>query len=149
MARNLDLATFRNGDIIPEAKTAGEWNAYNQAFEPAWCYNNYNPIDGIKYGKLYNWYAVNDKRGLAPRGWHIPSDKEWAVLSDFLGGDDIAGAKMKSKNDWIENGNGTNSSGFTGLPVDGVDGTGSFPEIGSGTSWWSSTEHRADFAFSE
>ena len=97
MTRNLDVSIFRNGDPIPEAKTEGDWKAYNQAGEPAWCYYNNDHANGVKYGKLYNWHAVSDPRGLAPKGWHIPSDQEWTVLTDYLGGTGKAGSEMKSK----------------------------------------------------
>ena len=116
MTKNLDVDKFRNGDPIPHAKTNEEWVSYSNAGEAAWCYYDDDPANGEKYGKLYNWYAVSDPRGLAPEGWHVPSDKEWTVLTDYLGGEEKAGARMKSKNGWHDNGNGTNSSGFSGLP---------------------------------
>jgi len=94
-AKNLDVATFRNGEIIPEAKTDEEWSAAGRNKQPAWCYYDDDAKNGTKYGKLYNWYAVNDARGLAPAGYHIPTDEEWTVLSTFLGGEDVAGKKMK------------------------------------------------------
>jgi len=78
---NLDVATFRNGDPIPEAKTDEEWKAAGENKQPAWCYYENDPMNGTNYGKLYNWYALNDLRGLAPTGWHIPTDLEWTVLS--------------------------------------------------------------------
>ena len=84
--KNLDVSTFRNGEIIPEAKTNIEWEAAGDNKQPAWCYYDNNPANGTKYGKLYNWYAVNDPRGLAPEGWHVPTDKEWKVLKETLGG---------------------------------------------------------------
>ena len=93
--KNLDVATFRNGDAIPQAKTNEEWSAAGENKQPAWCYYDNDVKNGPKYGKLYNWYAVNDARGLAPAGWHIPTDEEWTVLSTFLGGEDGAGIKMK------------------------------------------------------
>ena len=77
MAANLDIATFRNGDPIPEAKSKEEWIAACKAKQPAWCYYNNDPANGKKYGRMYNWYAVNDSRGLAPAGWHIPTLQEW------------------------------------------------------------------------
>lgn len=64
--KNLDVATFRNGDSIPQAKTNEEWEKAAENQQPAWCYYNNDPANGAKYGKLYNWYAVNDSRGLAP-----------------------------------------------------------------------------------
>jgi uncharacterized protein (TIGR02145 family) len=94
MTKNLDLSTFRNGDPIPEAKTEEEWTKAGENHQPAWCYYDKDVTNGAKYGKLYNWYAVNDARGLAPVGYHIPTDDEWMDLEDFLGPD--AGDKMKS-----------------------------------------------------
>ena len=94
MTKNLDVSTFRNGDPIPEAKTGEEWKKAGENKQPAWCYCDNDPTNGAKYGKLYNWYAVNDSRGLAPVGYHIPSDAEWTKLEVFLGAD--AGNKMKS-----------------------------------------------------
>jgi hypothetical protein len=100
MTKNLDVATFRNGDPIPEAKTKEEWTKAGQNKQPAWCYYDNDPANGAKYGKLYNWFAVNDPRGLAPIGYHVPTDPEWTKLTDFLGGIGVAGAKMKSKSGW-------------------------------------------------
>jgi len=141
MTQNLNVDKFRNGDTIPEAKSKGEWSAYDQAGEAAWCYYDNDPENGEKYGKLYNWYAVNDPRGLAPKGWHIPTDTEWTVLTDFLGGSKRAGAKMKSKVGWFDGGNGTNSSGFSGLPggFRSYD-DGKFKDIEKNADWWSSAE---------
>jgi uncharacterized protein (TIGR02145 family) len=85
MTKNLDVSTFRNGEIIPEAKTTEEWEAAGKNKQPVWCYYRNDPKNGTKYGKLYNYYAVNDSRGLAPAGWHIPTYGEWDVLFHFLG----------------------------------------------------------------
>jgi uncharacterized protein (TIGR02145 family) len=137
---NLDVSTFRNGDPIPQSRTNEEWKKAGENGEPAWCYYDNDPSNGTKYGKLYNWHAVNDPRGLAPNGYHIPTDAEWTKLSDCLGGEDLAGTKMKSKSGWKEN-NGTNSSGFSGLPG-GRCSNGSFGSIGCNGYWWSSTETR-------
>jgi uncharacterized protein (TIGR02145 family) len=100
MSKNLDVSTFRNGEQIPQAKDAAQWKYADENKISAWCYYEFNESNGKKYGKLYNWYAVSDSRGLAPNGYHIPSDAEWTVLTDFLGGSDIAGKKMKSKDGW-------------------------------------------------
>ncbi len=140
MTKNLDVSTFRNGDPIFEARTMDEWYRAGDDKRPAWCYYENDPANGTKYGKLYNWYAVNDPRGLVPNGWHVPSDEEWTVLTNYLGGAENAGAKMKSKTGWFQEGNGTNSSGFSGLPGGERDGWGTFYEIGNYGSWWSSTE---------
>ena len=93
--KNLDVSTFRNGDVIPQASTDEAWKAAGENKQPAWCYYDNDTANASKYGKLYNWYAVNDPRGLAPAGYHIPTDAEWTVLTDYLGGYGIAGKKMK------------------------------------------------------
>ena len=98
MKENLTLDRFRNGDLIPEVKTSKEWEKAGDNLEPAWCYYDNDSINGEKYGKLYNWFALNDPRGLAPEGWHIPSDEEWTKLIHELGVND-AGTKLKSKED--------------------------------------------------
>jgi len=138
MTENLNTDRFRNGDPIPYANSDEGWNKA-ASDQPAWYYYNNDPANGPKYGKLYNSYAVNDARGLCPAGWHVPSDDEWTMLTNALGGENKAGNKMKSKSGWLEAGNGTNSSGFSGLPG-GYRGNGPFSNIGSLGSWWSSTE---------
>jgi uncharacterized protein (TIGR02145 family) len=140
MSKNLNVDKFRNGDPIPHAKTNEEWEKAGKNGEPAWCYYDNNPANGAKYGKLYNWYAVNDPRGLAPKGSHIPTDAEWTELTDYLGGQEKAGAKMKSKEGWSDGGNGTNSSGFSGLPGGYRFYDGTFDVVGNYGNWWSSTE---------
>ena len=100
MTKNLDVSTYRNGEQIPQAKDAAQWKYAAENKISAWCYYEFNESNGKKYGKLYNWFAVSDSRGLAPNGYHIPSDAEWTILTDFLGGSDIAGKKMKSKDGW-------------------------------------------------
>jgi uncharacterized protein (TIGR02145 family) len=82
-AKNLDVSTFRNGDPIPQAKTRTEWFEFDMNEQPAWCYYADDLSNGTKYGKLYNWYAVIDARGLAPEGYHIPTDAEWEILCSF------------------------------------------------------------------
>jgi uncharacterized protein (TIGR02145 family) len=153
-SKNLDVSTFRNGEAIPEAKSEKEWVKAGESKQSAWCYYDNDPKNGEVYGKLYNWYAVNDSRGLAPKGYHIPSDAEWTVLTDFLGGEDKAGKKMKSKTGWQgwqkngkKSGNGTNSSGFNGHPVGNRYGMGPFFNVGNYGLWWSSTEHDAGNAW--
>lgn len=139
-SKNLDVSTFRNGEPIPEAKNAEEWKKAGKNEQPAWCYYDYDSKNGKVYGKLYNWYAVNDSRGLAPKGYHIPSDEEWTILTDFLGGDGKAGEKMKSTTRWSNNGNGDNISEFNGLPGGHCDRDGDFELMTHYGSWWSSSE---------
>ncbi len=84
MTENLQLVRFRNGDMIQHAKSSAEWEAAGDAEKPAWCYFNNDPSTEKTYGKLYNWFAVRDRRGLAPEGWHIPSSDELNQLITFL-----------------------------------------------------------------
>lgn len=147
MTKNLTVDKFRNGDPIPQAKTIEEWNNASKQGKPVWCYYNNNTSNGAIYGKLYNWYAVQDKRGLAPKGWKIPSDAEWTVLTDYLGGDEAAGEKMKSSSGWPENRKGNNNNGFAGLPGGLIDDGGEFYGIGINCAWWSSTKANEESAW--
>lgn len=144
---NLNVSTFRNGDSIPEARTNKEWVAAGESGKPAWCYYNNNPAIGLKYGKLYNWYAVSDPRGLAPAGWTLARDEDWTMLINYLGGQGAAGNKMKSTGGWGEGNNGTNEAGFIGLPGGYRIENGTFQNLGSIGIWWSSTECKVQSAF--
>jgi uncharacterized protein (TIGR02145 family) len=138
-SKNLDVSTFRNGEPILNVKNRDDWQKAGENKQPAWCYYNFNIENGTKFGKLYNWYAVNDSRGLAPKGYHIPSDAEWTVLTDFLGGIEIAGFKMKSYTGWANNGNGDNSSEFNGLSCGSIIFNGDFYDYSTAGVWWSSS----------
>jgi uncharacterized protein (TIGR02145 family) len=140
MRENLDVLTYRNGDIIPQVTDATAWAALTTG---AWCYYNNDVANGAIYGKLYNWYAVNDARGLAPQGWHIPTDAEWTTLGTLLGGDAAAGGKMKTTGTtrWTTpNAGATNESGFAGLPGGYRNDNGTFSSVGDYGGWWSATE---------
>ena len=143
---NLNVTTFRNGDTIPEARTNEEWVAAGQSGSPAWCHYNNDPKNGPIYGKLYNWFAVNDPRGLAPTGWSIPAAADWAQLAVFLGGPDAAGTKMKSTTRWTEGYSGSDESGFNGLPGGYRVENGIFLNLGSIGTWWSATEGKSGTA---
>jgi uncharacterized protein (TIGR02145 family) len=142
MSENLDVEKFRNGDPIPEAKTDEQWRRAGEVKQPAWCYYDNNPVNGRKYGRLYNWYAVNDPRGLAPAEYHIPNANEWSILENYLG--ENAGAKLRAMSGWNSNKrygkNSTNSSGFTGLPGGERNNILKFFDAGNSGYWWSSTE---------
>lgn len=156
MSENLNVDKFRNGEIIPEVKSEKDWISAGQNKQPAWCYYNNNPDNGERYGKLYNWYAVSDPRGLAPAGYKVPTDDDWNRLIDFLGGKGLAGKSMKSINFWadyekdgiVRTGNGTNESGFSGLPGGYRGYKGVFNSIGNYGNWWSSSEAEANSAWS-
>jgi len=133
MAENLDVSFFNNGDVIPEFKTDKEWI---KSGNPAWCYYDNNPDNGNKYGKLYNWYAVNDKRGLAPKGWHIATENEYKTLI-FTADDD--GNALKSNGQGKGEGAGTNTSGFSALLGGYRWRYGDFNKLAYEAEFWSST----------
>jgi uncharacterized protein (TIGR02145 family) len=144
MQQNLNVSKFRNGDLIPEAKTNEEWAQAGENKQPAWCYHENKSSNGKKYGKLYNWYAVNDPRGLAPDGWHVPSDKEWDKLIKLAGPENGASKKLISKQAGKEV-KGTDDFGFEGLEGGlrfngGINGM-SFSVLDYGGFWWSITEY--------
>lgn len=138
ICENIDVSTFRNGDPIPEANSEEEWEKAGEEKRPMSCYYNFDKTNGEKYGKLYNWYAANDSRGIAPEGFHIPSDTEWDQLVKYLGED--PGTKMKVNNGWENFGSGSNESGFSGLPAGWATSDGTFEKIEYATAWWSSND---------
>ena len=142
--QNLDVSAYRDGTPIPQITNATEWANTTQG---AWCYYNNDPANALIYGKLYNWYAVNDNThgGLAPAGYHIPTDGEWTTLTTTLGAD--ASTQMKSTTGWNSDGNGTNTFGFAGLPGGSRISNGIFPGIGDFGYWWSSTEDDITYAW--
>jgi uncharacterized protein (TIGR02145 family) len=138
MVLNLNVSKFRNGDLISEAKTEEQWKQAGTAKNPAWCYYENNP-ENEKYGKLYNWYAATDPRGIAPEGWHVPTNANWSTLVKYLGRVDIAGKRLKDTIDWKSNGKGDNRSGFSGLPGGVRLLQGKFSDIGAKGQWWSTS----------
>ncbi|MCG8344260.1 MAG: fibrobacter succinogenes major paralogous domain-containing protein [Chlorobiales bacterium] len=138
MAKTLDVTHYRNGDPILQVQDPNEWAMLTTG---AWCYYENDSLNGTLYGKLYNWYAVNDPRGLAPEGWHIPDDEEWQTLVDKLGGDRAAASYLKSVEGWTPpNVGANNSSGFTALPSGYRSSGGSFRLAGTNAGWWTSGE---------
>jgi uncharacterized protein (TIGR02145 family) len=135
---NLSVTKFRNGDEIPQAHSKEEMETYSNAKEPAWCFYDFNPKLGKKFGKMYNSYVLSDPRGISPEGWHIPSIDEFTTLVEILGGQETARYKLKSKSGWENNQNGTNSSNFSALPG-GHTGGSKFLNMGYSVFFWSST----------
>ena len=137
--KNLNVSKYRNGDEIPEVKDPEKWKNLTTG---AYCYYNNDFNNGEIYGKLYNWYAINDPRGLAPEGFHISSDSEWDKLIDYLGAN--AGGKIKSTGitQWKSpNKFAINSIGFSGLPGGFRNYLGTFTNIGLNGMWWTSSEN--------
>jgi len=162
MSKNLDIKTFRNGEIIPEAKTKEEWENAGKQGKPAWCYYENSSENGKTYGKLYNWYAINDPRGLAPDGWEIPTYDDWFILRTFCGNWFEAGIKLKSISGWEiadkmykddedyldqNNTERTNETGFSAIPggMRTLYGNFSFKDYVS--FYWSSTEKTSNDAY--
>lgn len=137
-SKNLNVEKFANGDVIPEAKTFEDWvNAFN-ARKPAWCHIDLNPENDAAYGKLYNQFALSDPRGIAPKGWHVPTTAEWNVLITKLGGNEEAGLKIKSTNGWGY-GNGDDSNGLELTPGGYRHGEGFFDKQGLEGWYWNSS----------
>lgn len=137
---NLSVTTYRNGDPIPEVTDPTAWINLTTG---AWCYYNNDPATEPVYGRLYNWYAVNDPRGLAPVGYHVATDTEWNTLTLCLGGTFVAGAKLKEAGfaHWDSlNTGATNSSGFTALPGGARSIVGAFQGITLGGYWWTANQ---------
>ena len=140
--KNLDVTKYRNGDAIPQVQDKNAWAKLKTG---AWCYYENKTAKGKTYGKLYNWFAVNDTRGLAPKGYHIPTDAEWTILTENLG--EEAGTKMKSTSGWENEDNRSNSSRFEGLPGGYRNANGDFRFIGACGFWWSSSEAKTSNAW--
>jgi uncharacterized protein (TIGR02145 family) len=144
MLENLKTSRYNDGTSIPTGLSNAAWGA---ATNGAYSIYENDASNDTTYGKLYNWYAVNSGK-LAPAGWHIPSDAEWTVLTDFLGGLAVAGGNMKSVAGWkVPNTGATNNSGFTGLPAGYRNYIGQFKDIGSYGFFWSSNEDDTDNAW--
>jgi uncharacterized protein (TIGR02145 family) len=140
MAENLKTSIYRNGNAIANITDSAQWSGL---ITGAWAsYNNDSQYD-CPYGKLYNWYAVADYRNVCPTGWHVPTDGELTTLIDYLGGELVAGGKMKSTGTqyWnAPNTDATNESGFSGLPGGARFVYGDFYNVGIYCVLWSSSE---------
>ena len=159
MAENLKVTRYRNGELIPEVMDNNEWCFT----EGAYCNYSDDATKVAIYGRLYNWYAVIDSSNIAPIGWHVPTDAEWQTLVDYLGGDSVAGGKMKETGvtHWnVPNTGATNESGFSALPggfrlfngsyvyiVGYRINDGTYYDIGYYGLWWSATEDGSGHAW--
>jgi uncharacterized protein (TIGR02145 family) len=155
MAENLNTSIYRNGDAIPTGLSNADWENTINTQQGAWAYYNNDESYACPYGKLYNWYACVDTRQLCPVGWHVPTDAEWTVLTDFVGGEAVAGGKMKTTGTieaatglWYSPNTGaTNSSGFSGAPGGFRYNVGDYSNVGGSGYWWSSSEGESDLAW--
>jgi len=142
---NLNTCRYRNGAPIPYVESRNEWG---QLSTPAYCYYYNKSENSSVYGKLYNWYVIEDSRGICPEGWHIPTREEWEELVAYLGGGAVAGGKLKEAglDHWLEPNEATNESCFTALPGGHRGSLGTFGRIQESGSWWTATEHEDHFA---
>jgi len=143
MAMNLKTIRYNNLDTI-ETTTPDTLDIYGESTPNyQWTYKGYeNKVP--TYGRLYTWYAVTDDRNVCPIGWHVPANDEWTILTTYLGGEDVAGGKLKETGttNWFSpNTDATNETGFTALPGGTRNATGPFEYIGDSGTWWSSTEN--------
>ena len=152
MAENLKVSHYRNGDEIPNVTDGTEWDNLTIG---AYCNYDNDETYVAAYGRLYNWYAVNDSRSIAPEGWHVPSDAEWKQLEMYLGLNQLEadgmgnrgtdeGGKLKETgtSHWNSPNKGaTNESGFSALPCGYRNFNGDYLDLGSLTIFWSSTEN--------
>ena len=139
MVENLKTTKYNDGTSIPLVTADATWANLTT---PGYCfYNNDAAANKATYGALYNWYTVNTGK-LCPTGWHVPADAEWTTLTNFLGGENAAGGKLKETGTthWVTpNSGATNSSGFTALPAGYRQEAGSFSNINDDDFWWSTT----------
>lgn len=153
-AENLRALTYANNDAIPSTLTDSQWNYADEGATTVYgeddgCNNDSPDIDSCdptvaleEYGRLYNWYAVNDSRGLCPAGWRVPAESDWYSMTSSLGGSSVAGEKLKSTYGWSYSGQGTNESGFNGMPGGKrQDGSGYYSSAGDRGTWWTSTPY--------
>jgi len=147
MAENLKVTHYRNGDAIPNVADKSAWANLTRG---ACCSYKNDPANADTYGYLYNWYAVNDSRGLAPEGWHVPTDAEWLTLVDYLGGSNVADDKMKESGTTYWNSpniGATNESSFSALAGGYRNFDGNFNYMGYYAYFWSSTENDRNTAW--
>ena len=149
MVESLKTTRYRNGDLIGTTTPATFDISAEAAPKYQWAYAGFED-NVFRYGRLYTWWAVTDIRGVCPTGWHVPSDAEWTTLTTFLGGEDVAGGKLKEAGTthwWASDEGVTNSSGFTALPGGDRYDNGGFDGFGGYGNWWSSTEYSATIGY--
>lgn len=147
MVENLKTTKYRDGTSIPNVTDGAAWSSLTTG---AYCDYANNPTNYAIYGKLYNWYAATNAHNIAPTGWHVPTDAEWSTLTTYLGGESVAGGKLKEigTTHWASpNAEATNETGFTALPWGFRYSYGTFTIVGNHGYWWSSTEDNATYAF--
>ena len=136
LTTNLKTTKYANGDSISNVVIDGSWGLSNSG---AWSFYNNDPSNDVTYGKLYNWYAVNDPRGLCPSGWHVATENNWQSLVTPFGGYGAAANELKTTTTWTLPNSNTNTSGFSALPGGGRASGGNFADINNRGGWWTSS----------
>ncbi len=147
MIEDLKTTKYRDGSAITLVEDNTAWSTLTTA---AYCDYDNNSSNGATYGHLYNWFAVHDSRNICPDGWHVPTDADWSTLTGFLGGESVAGGKMKETGTthWLSpNTAATDEAGFKALPGGERRATGQYIYLGEYSCWWSSTEYDAQQAW--
>ena len=142
-AENLRALSFNNGDEVHSGLSSLEWSSTSEAALAIYPGNPGGEEASYEvYGALYNWHAVEDERGICPANWHVPTDNEWSEMTESIGGASVAGVKMRATSGWEaweEGGNGTNESGFSGLPGGTRLEGGGFSSGDYFGYWWTSS----------
>jgi uncharacterized protein (TIGR02145 family) len=147
LQEGLKATHYRDGSAIPMVMSDSAWGKLTTG---AYCVYNNDTSNINVYGRLYNWYAITNPSNICPVGWHIPTDSEWVVLINYLGGDSIAGAALKSTASWsLPNTNATNSSGFNGLATGYRYYNGGFADMGVLGIFWTSSSYNSNAAWYE
>jgi uncharacterized protein (TIGR02145 family) len=150
MRDNLAVETFQDGTPITEVTSSEQWLECIATETPAWCYYNYDSSLEEEYGKLYNYYVVSSSKEVAPNGWRVPTLADYNTVITFLGGEKLAGFKMKNTKNWQtldrSNPNGNNQSGYSANPSGFMKHTGEFWDFGWSANYWTSTTASADSA---
>ncbi|MCX2493612.1 fibrobacter succinogenes major paralogous domain-containing protein [Pedobacter sp. PF22-3] len=146
MMENLRTTHYRDGTIIQNVTGSSNWGTQTIG---AYCnYNNSLEL-GKTYGFLYNWYAINSDRKLAPQGWHIPTSAEWTILYNYIGGDRYSGGKIQESGTrhWVSDTGASNITKFTGLPGGKRNGDGTYDSIFYDANWWTATANSTGTAW--
>lgn len=150
MAENLRVKKFRNGDpILSTEATKDVSKEINPILQ--WSYNG-DDSKVAMFGRLYTWNVVSDHRGVCPRGWHVPSDAQWSILINFLGGNEVAGGRLKNDTEdvWFSpNIDATNDVNFNALPAGCREYNGAFSYMNAMAGWWTATEDISKHAWSK
>lgn len=148
MVENLKVAKYRNGDPIPNVPNGEKWGGLTSG---AYCDYENDSVNVSTYGRLYNWHSVKDSRNLCPSGWHVPTDTDWGALETYMGGNKVAGSKLKEAGaEHWENPNkgAVNSNGFAALPGGSRYSTqGTFGGKTAWGYWWTATQDDATYAW--